>query len=197
MMKGLPGTGDRAVDADEAEFRAVLDRAQAGDAEAARVLYARYSALVRAAVRRRLHPRLRPQYDSQDFVQDVWKSFLAAQDRLRFNSPHELVEFLVRVARNKVVDVYRERFETAKRDITREQSLDAAGGAVPTHQPTPSQWAIAGEQWDRLVREFPAYRVILERLRAGYTLPEIASAAGVSLSTVNRIVRRVRDVTGV
>jgi RNA polymerase sigma factor (sigma-70 family) len=184
------------VETDEADFRAVLDRAQAGDPEAAGLLYARYSAFVRAAVRRKLHPRLRPQFDSADFVQDVWKSFLTGPDRRHFESPQKLIAFLARVARNKVVDVFRTRFETEKANIARERPLGGAAG-VPARQPTPSQWAIAGEGWERLVQEFPAaYRVILERLRAGYTYEEIAREAGVSLTTVNRIVRRLKDVTG-
>jgi RNA polymerase sigma-70 factor (ECF subfamily) len=187
------------VNAEEDDFHNLLDRARDGDQDAARILYTRYSSYVRAAVRRRLHPRLRRQYDSLDFVQDVWKSFLAAPgDRRQFDSPQALVGFLARVARNKVLEVVRLRFTTEKADITRELPLEAAGAGVPGREPTPSQTAIAGERWESLVGKFPnSYRVILERLRAGYTYEEIAQQAGVSLSTINRIVRRLKDLGGV
>lgn len=180
------------------EFGALMDRARKGDGDASRVLYTRYSAFVRAAVRRQLHPRLRPQYDSLDFVQDVWKSFLATPpNRLRFDSPQALVGFLTTVARNKVVEEFRRRFATEKNDITREQPLGPAEEFVPARQPSPSQWAVAGERWEHIVRQFPdGYRAILERLRAGYTPQEIAGQAGVSLSTLNRIVRRLKDLSG-
>ena len=46
----------------------------------------------------------------------------------------------------------RQKFEAAKRDVTREESLDASGLGVVAHQPSPSQWAIAAERWDGLVR---------------------------------------------
>jgi RNA polymerase sigma-70 factor (ECF subfamily) len=186
-----------AVDADEADFGVVMGRALEGDPEAADTLYTRYSAYVRSAVRRQLHPRLRSQYDSLDFVQDVWKSFLATPaGRLRFESPQALVQFLSRVARNKVTDVFRQRFALEGRDISREQSLHDIP-AVLGRDPSPSQFAAAGEEWEQLVRRFPAaYRVILERIRARYTSDEIARQAGVSLSTVNRIVRRLKDLSG-
>lgn len=176
----------------------MLERARGGDPEAARTLYARYSAYVRVAVRRQLHPRLRSQFDSLDFVQDVWTSFLTAPaDPARFETPAALLSFLSRMAHNKLVDAVREQFQTAKRDVTREEPLGETTAGMPDRGPSPSQWAVAGERWEQLVGHFPAgHRAILERLRAGYTALEIAEQAGVSVSTVNRIVRRLKDLTG-
>jgi RNA polymerase sigma-70 factor (ECF subfamily) len=124
-------------------------------------------------------------------------SFLAAPaGRLRFESPRALVRFLSQVARNKVTDVFRQRFALEGREISREQSLQDMP-AISGRDPSPSQLAVAGEEWEQLVRKFPAaYRVILERIRAGYTNEEIALQAGVSVSTVNRIVRRLKDLSG-
>jgi RNA polymerase sigma-70 factor (ECF subfamily) len=160
----------------------------------------RYSPFIRAAVRRQMHPRLRTRFDSLDLVQDVWASFLAIpNERYTFDTPQALLAFLTRMASHRVVEVFRQRFGTQKNDITRE--LETTDNDVPNQlsstDPTPSQWAIAAEEWDRIIGRFPeGHRMILEWLRAGHTNEDIACLAKVSLSTVNRIVRRLKDITG-
>jgi RNA polymerase sigma-70 factor (ECF subfamily) len=186
---------------DATEFPLLLAGLRTGDPTAAAVIYQRYGPFIRAAVRRQLHPRLRTRFDSLDFVQDVWASFLAIPaDRYTFATPQALLAFLNRVAYNKVVEVFRQRFGTQKDDVTRESRVgDAEGGRdpFPSAAPTPSQWAVAGEVWERLLSQFPhGHRVVVERLREGYTHEDIARMANVSLSTVNRIVRRLKDLTG-
>ena len=157
---------------------------------------------VRVAVRRRLHDRLRPHYDSLDFVQEVWASFLALDPgRYRFADPDALVGFLCRVARNKVVEVFRKRFATTKHDITREVPYPPEGedsrNGVPGPGPTPSQAAMAGERWADLVRRLPeGHRVVLERLREGHTHEEVAALLSINVRTVERIVRRLKDLCG-
>jgi RNA polymerase sigma-70 factor (ECF subfamily) len=192
---------DRGVAVDD-EFRALLGRLRGGDATAADDLCRRFGPFVRAAVRRRLPDDLRARYDSLDFVQDVWASVLARPaDRLAFDSPAALVAFLTRVAENKVIDAHRRRFATEKDAIARELPNGNPGAdadRVAASAATPSQWAIAGERWDRLIAKFPpGHRPILERLRDGHTAEDIARLSGVSLSTVNRVVRRLREVGGV
>jgi DNA-directed RNA polymerase specialized sigma24 family protein len=129
----------------------------------------------------------------------VWKSFLAgSHDRLAFNSPQALAAFLARVAHHKVLDVYRANFETEKRDIRREWPIgggESGGPQLAGRDPTPSQSAIASERWAMLLNKFPpGHRPVLERLRDGYTLQEVARAAGVSMSTVARIARRMKEL---
>jgi len=181
------------------EFRGLLAGLREGDPTAATELCRRYEPFIRAAVRRQLHHRLRTLFDSLDFVQDVWASFLAAPpDRYTFDSPQALLGFLRRVAHNKVVEVFRRRFETQKADATREVSVGdpADGGDPPSPSPTPSQWVIAEERWEQLLGHFAVgHRVILERLREGHNNEDIARMANVSLSTVNRVVRRLKDLT--
>lgn len=186
-----------------AEFDGLITRVRAGDPSALGELLDRFGAVVRAAVRRKLPDRLRQEFDSLDFVQDVWASFLALPtERMTFPQPEELAAFLARVARNKVVGVVRQRFGTKAYDITRKQPLPEDGGSETpkASDPSPSQWAIAGEKWLALTRKLtPGELKLLERLRDGYTLPEIASLLGTSLSTVNRMVRRLKklcDETG-
>jgi RNA polymerase sigma-70 factor (ECF subfamily) len=142
---------------------------------------------------------MRARFDSIDFVQDVWTSFLAIpKERYTFDTHQALLAFLTRMASYRVVDVFRQRFGTQKNTITREleSSDNAAPDQLSSAASTPSQWAIAAEEWERLTGRFPeGHRVILEWLRIGHNNEDVASLANVSLSTVNRIVRRLKDLT--
>jgi len=180
------------------EFARLVSGLRAGDPACAEALCRRFAPYIRAAVRRQLHPRLRTRMDSLDLVQDVWASFLAIPtERYAFETETALVAFLTRLAQNRAVEVFRQRFETQKDDITREIAGGDDHNRYASSGPTPSQWAIAGEEWERLVNRFPAgHRAILELLREGHTNEDVARLASVSLSTVNRIVRRLRDLSG-
>jgi RNA polymerase sigma-70 factor (ECF subfamily) len=183
-----------------AAFPELIAGLRAGDPASVETLCRQYGPFIRAAVRRQLHPRLRTRFDSLDFVQDVWASFLAIPtERYTFDTPRALLAFLNRMAYHRVVDVFRQRFGTLKDDINREQAVSAANGSdqLRSPTPTPSQWVIAGEEWERLRGRFPeGQRVVLELLRDGHSYEDIARLANVSLSTVNRIVRRLKDLTG-
>jgi RNA polymerase sigma-70 factor (ECF subfamily) len=179
-----------------------MKRVRAGEPEAFSELLARHGEAVRKAVRRRLDDRLRQQYDSLDFVQEVWTAVLTLPpDRCRFADPGELTAFLTRVAQNKVIDVIRRRY-VRKHPVAQELSLapeeEWFESGVADPGPTPSQVAVAGEKWETLAgRLNDGQRAVLERLREGYTHEEIAAMLGVSLSTVNRIVRRLKDLCGI
>lgn len=180
-------------------FAELVGGLRSGDPAAVDALCRQYAPFIRAAVRRQLHPRMRTRFDSLDFVQDVWASFLAIPaDRYAFDTPQALSAFLMRMASNRVIEVFRQRFETQKDDITRELATDDTNrGKLASPAPTASQWAIATEEWERLTSRFPAgHRVVLERLREGYTHEDVARLAAVSLSTVNRIVSRLKSLSG-
>jgi RNA polymerase sigma factor (sigma-70 family) len=179
------------------DFATLMQRIREGSQEAARELLEDYGPHVFRVVRRRLHRRLRSKFDSSDFVQAVWASFFALQPReFRFDSPEELVGFLVNLARNKVVDTVRQRLASLKYDVHREQSLDDSRAVrreeIVAHQPTPSQIAVAKEQWDRLLQQTPAHhRQILDLLRQGNTHLEIAHKLGMDEKTIRRLIRRI------
>ena len=183
------------------DFKGLMARIRQGEPAAMTELCRWFEPFIRATVRRQLNPRLRLQFDSIDFVQDVWSSFLTIPSgRYDFDTPEALLGFLNRIAYTRVVEVFRQRFGTQKHDITRVASGGDEGGAdveaVAARTSSASQIAIAGEQWDRLVGQFPeGHRVIVERLRDGYTYDEIAAMTNVSVSTINRIIRRLKDLT--
>jgi RNA polymerase sigma-70 factor (ECF subfamily) len=188
------------VDHAPPEFSRLIERFYAGDPDAHRRLYEEYGGVVREAVRRRLPDRLRKEFDSLDFAQDVWASFChLPAHRQQFPSPADLGGFLTRVAYNKVIEVCRRRFTSQGYDITREQPLvraaDGADVPVPGREATPSQVAIADEQWEAIAAALPASHVaVLRRLREGYTQREVAAMTGVADRTVRRLVDRAREL---
>jgi RNA polymerase sigma factor (sigma-70 family) len=182
------------------EFNALMERVRGGCPEAIACVLQRYGGHIRQIIRRQLHHRLRQQFDSLDFQQDVWASFFAGDfARYQFDSAEALVRFLSEMAYNKVVEVFRQRMQTVRHDITREmpllqRHLDEAATEVADREPGPSQIAIANEQWQRLLNsQPPAYRAMLELLRQGYTQGEIAEKVGVNIRTVQRFVQALRQ----
>lgn len=185
------------------QFLLLMNGLRAGEQWAAEELCRSYGPLLRAVVRRHLHSELRSRFDSLDFVQEVWASFLALPgNRYTFESPDALRRFLTRVVQNKVVEVWRQCFGTQKYDIRRELPLEAetsrASGIEPASSgPTPSWCAMAAEEWERLLSRFPAgHRTILIHLREGHDYEDITRLTGISPSTIKRIVRRLKEITG-
>src|SRR5438128_1259056 len=128
----------------------LLDKARQDSEMSAREIVERFGPYILRAVRRRLNKKLRSKFDSVDFVQAVWASFFALpSDRLQFAEPKELIDFLMGLARNKVVDAVRQRLETQKYNVNRElplfDSTAADAREFHTRGPTASQVAIARE----------------------------------------------------
>src|SRR3954447_12122668 len=125
-----PAAGGRHMTSDErppsggGDLREVLARIRGGDEEAARELLRRHEAQVRLVVRRQLPRLLRSRFDSLDFLQSVWGSFFRRMQAgpEEFEDPENLVAFLARSAKNKVIDEYR-RASSLKQDVRLEESL--------------------------------------------------------------------------
>ena len=175
-----------------------MQRVLSGSEEAAKQLFDGYAPYLLSAIRRRLGRRIRSTFDTQDFAQDVWASFFAEAPRNRvFDSPAALVGFLTVLARNKVVDAARQRTQTQKRDINREQSLDDSRrfnkAILIGNDPTPSQVLMTQEEWGAFLgKQPPVYRRVLILLRAGKSQIEIAKELGVHPRTVHAHCRPTR-----
>src|SRR5208337_4800735 len=91
------------------EIGEFIARIRDGDEDAARELLRRYEAKVRLVVRRQLPRLLRSRFDSQDFVQSIWGSFFRRikASPTELEGTENLIGFLARAARNKVIDEYR------------------------------------------------------------------------------------------
>ncbi len=181
---------------DRPEFQALLEQLRDSSEEGARALLTVYGRVVLRIVRRRLHRRLRTQYDSQDVMQSIWAAFFDTPlEKRDFASPEDLINFLSRMATNKVVDLCRKRLLYQARNIGREQPLPSSVNAAPVlvdPGPTPSQQAVANETWEGLRQRArrPALQV-LELLRQGMSYTEVAARLGVSERTIVRILRRL------
>lgn len=178
-------------------FSELMRRVEAGDAAAQRALIEQYGNHILRVIRRRLHPRMRVQYDSQDFCQAVWASFFAHRSEMaRFKTDHELLAYLGRMGRNKVVDEVRRRLMSKKDNLNRTHSLNDSDAkldqSLPGSSPTPSQFAMAREQIERLISGQPAkYRRIVEMRAAGATFKDIAERIGINERNVRRIIERL------
>lgn len=184
----MPGVAD--------EFLGLMRRVQDGSEEAAWELVERYGDAIRRAVRRALNARLRPKFDSLDFVQIVWLSFFRRGDNpLRFARPEELAAFLAKMASNKVGLEVRRRMFTEKYNVNREFSLEQSAAEEVTasdRQPVPIDVAIAREQWERIVAGHPpGHRKIIQLRLQGLTNQEIADRLHVAQSTVRRFLKKL------
>lgn len=179
-------------------FRELMERVRAGSPEAVQELIDRYGALILRVIRRRLHKKLRSKFDSQDFSQDVWASFFAIPpEQFTFERPDILVRFLARMASHKVYDVLRQRLDSQKHDLRREVSMEGPAGRLveemPGCDPTPSQVAIAEEEWEKLMARQPSdcHRTILVLRRRGNTQEQIAAKLGLEVKMVQRVLQKL------
>lgn len=179
----------------EPEFATLMARVQAGCKESARLLHDLYGHHILRAVRRRLHERLRPKFDSIDFVQDVWASFFADMPgNLHFDRAEDLVAFLTAMASNKVAEAARTRLQRQKYNVNRETPLEEKTGPVAilyAAGPTPSEVLMGEEQWQALLSTQPlVHRRILMLVREGNDTDWIAQKLGISERTVRRVIQK-------
>jgi RNA polymerase sigma factor (sigma-70 family) len=177
-------------------FRKLMEQVKCGSDGAVERLLELYGDHIYRAVRRRLNQVLRSKFDSQDFVQAVWASFFAHRDDVsRFKTPEELIAFLARIASNKVIDECRHHMQTQKSNVNRERSLGHEGdqaGSLPASEPTPSEVAIANEQFARMTQGQPSrYKKIVELRANGETYEQIAERLGVNEKTVRRVLKKL------
>lgn len=179
---------------EDPEFAKLIEEIQAGSQDAVQTLVDEYGSYLFRAIRRRLNRQIRSQYDSQDFAQAVWASFFRHRDTItRFRQPGELAAYLGTMAGNKVIDEIRRKFETEKHNINRERRLESDRGEhrreLDARIPTPSQFAVANEQFDRLTsNQPPHYRRIIELRAEGATFNEIAEQLGINEKTARRVI---------
>jgi RNA polymerase sigma factor (sigma-70 family) len=169
-----------------------------GSEDAAWELVNRYGEEIRRAVRRVLNVKLRPKFDSLDFVQLVWKSFFRVRGKFdRFHRPEELAAYLVAMARNKVGMEIRRRLMTKKYNVRREQSFDRLRVAdMAGRQPAPIDVAMARERWDQMLKGQPTHyqRIIQLRLQ-GHTCKDIGKVAHLDERTVRRCLKKLLHAT--
>jgi len=173
------------------EFKELMQRVCAGDKGAARELIEKYGSAILAVVRRRMHPRLRSQFDSSDFVQAVWASFFSASlQNYTFEESEMLVRFLLRLANNKVASAIRRRLHKAQETCSLTEGVQ--GPATRGREPTPSEAAIVREEWQRVTASQPEHlRRLVEARARGKKIQVMADKLGISERTARRLLHRL------
>jgi RNA polymerase sigma factor (sigma-70 family) len=180
------------------DFTLLMRRIEERSEEAVRELLERYGTPLLKTIRSRLPPRLRQQYDSDDFVQAVWASFFTGPAVRHFESPEALVTYLAEMARHKVIDEIRRQLGS-RHHVAEVQSLDAGDRSdhlldVPARQPTPSHAVASRERWEKLRDRVAATEQrILDLLLEGNTQEEIAQQLGVTERHVRRVLRKIAE----
>ncbi len=182
------------------EFLLLMERVRTGCPDAARDVVHRYGGHVRRVVRRRLHQSLRPQYDSIDFLQDVWASFFSvSREKYVFDAPEALIGFLAELACRKVADAARKKYCAKRYHPDGARPLDPAepDRDLPVRGATPSQFAMANERWEALLKDQPAsIQLLLEMLRQGHKQTEIAERTGLNPKLIRRYLDRIAEKRG-
>jgi RNA polymerase sigma-70 factor (ECF subfamily) len=123
-----------------------------------------------------------------DIVQSVWADLLCGlrETGWRFTDRSHLRAFLVKVARNRLIDRRRQHHRACEQ----ERALDeTAPEELPlARQPRPSEVAQGSELWKRMLEECaPAHREILFLKRQGLSLGEISTRTGLHEGSIRRI----------
>jgi RNA polymerase sigma factor (sigma-70 family) len=160
-----------------------------GDTAAAGQVFVAFEPYLRKAVRRQLPGPLRAKFDSADVLQSVWADVLRGfrDAGWRFVDVDHLRGFLFVATRNRLIDRIRKHQKVAGREesLGGERAFDP-----PSPHPRPSEMAVAGDLWERILNRCPPeHRPILGLRRQGYSLAEIADRTKLHPDSVRRILR--------
>ncbi len=196
--------GDMVPDACDG-FGQLVTRIRSGDKEAWEEFHRIYEPKLRSVIRNRLriiNRRMRTVYDTCDFTSELWKTMWARLPCLNIQNEADFINFMSHVASQKIVDVSRKQ-TTLKRDSKRQRSLyegDPEERRIPepaSHEPTPSQYAMAEEVRFALEKESATLdddsAIILRLKSQNYTNHEVAEATGIHPRKVQRLLKSLAN----
>src|SRR4051794_13835450 len=167
---------------DPVSFQECIARVRAGDEQAAALVVEHFEPELRRVIRLRLtDPFLRRLVDSSDICQSVMANFVV---RLRLGQfhleqPQNLLALLVTMARNKVLNLARDR---RREKAARQAPASAAPEPIeqaPDHLAPVGQSLAYGELLDRALHLLgPDERGLVDQRLAGKTWQEIGAARG-------------------
>jgi RNA polymerase sigma-70 factor, ECF subfamily len=179
-------------------FVRLMQRLRAGEDDAAREVFQRYTRRLVALARRQVADRLAHRIDPEDVAQSALKSFFVRHrdGQLHVGGWDGLWSLLALIVRRKCLDRV-ELHTAARRDPGREVSAPA-GQQQPwelaaDREPLPEEAALLTETVEQLFRAADAdERAVLELSLQGWTAAEISLALGRALRTVQRLRETVR-----
>src|SRR5262245_30295911 len=182
-----------------------IEAARTGSREALGRVLDGYRAYLLLIADRELDPKLQAKGGASDIVQET---FLEAQrDFGGFHGTNdgELRAWLRQLLLHNLANWARRFRDTDKRQVDRELALSAGAAGVATASPTPSAWAMAGEQDVELQRAIEVLpddyrRVLLMRYQEELSFDAIAArmqrTAGAARKLWLRAVERLRQELG-
>jgi len=127
----------------EDELAPLIDRAAAGDRDAAGEVAERYRERVRRAIHHRLGPALRRRLDTEDLVQSTFAVALRDLRQLDYENERAFVGWLQAIAERRILMAVR-KHRAEKRDLRRDRAIEAAAG-VELDATTPTRAARRAE----------------------------------------------------
>jgi RNA polymerase sigma-70 factor (ECF subfamily) len=183
--------------ADERSFDDLMARLRAGDADAARLVFERYTDRLIALARSRLGQRLRQKVDPEDVLQSVYKSFFRRQAEGQFHlagwdSLWGMLTVITLRKCGRLVTHYR----AGRRDLRQETAAEAVPDdwQALAHEPAPEEAAMLAETVEQLLRGLEGRErdMVLLSLQ-GATVAEISAQVGRTRRTVQRVLKRIQE----
>lgn len=168
----------------ESSLAELLERIRLGDRVSEAELLHRYEPFLRMIIRRQMSSALRVKVDSVDIFQSVMSNIFMSirKARLIIEDADEFRAFLVRSARNRLIDhVRKNRRAISAQRYTKLENAEE-------NDPNPSECLQADDTWRELMTICSdSHRPIIEMKREGFSLDEISDRTGMHKSSIRRI----------
>lgn len=180
-----------------------IGQAQAGQAEAAQLLWQRYFGRLVALARVKLQGSARGMADEEDVALSAFDSFYRGVEQGRFprlNDRDNLWSLLVVITARKVGKLKRDQGRQKRGGLRKEETAgkrdDPALGEVIGHEPSPDFAAQVAEECQRLLDALDddAARDVALAKMEGYTNEEIARKLDCAARTVERKLVLIRGL---
>ena len=185
-------------------FHLLIDRVKQGDQLAWNQFVEKYDPKLRSVIRNRLRQfsrKMRTVYDTGDFSSELWTTLMERLPSLSIQNESDFLALMNRIAFQKIIDAARKQ-TAVKRDSNRDRSLifdtehDQFSFEPKSHEPSPSQYAMAEEVRERLTHEaglMESDSALIIRLKCqNYTNHEVAKATGMNLRKIQRLLKSLR-----
>jgi RNA polymerase sigma factor (sigma-70 family) len=179
----------------------LVERWRDGDQQAAAELFKRYARRLVAVARRQLPGKVARRVDPEDVVQSVYRCFFAnaRDDRYDLHRGGDLWRLLVAITLDKLRDQVKWNTR-GKRNVDREQRLSSEDSwqriqvHVLARAPSPVEALAVAEALEQVMQRLePMEARILELRLQGFNLEEIAAEVKRGISTVSRILERIKQ----
>jgi RNA polymerase sigma-70 factor (ECF subfamily) len=178
----------------EARITDLLPRLPAGDPQAFRAVFDRYSDRLIRLADGHLSRKLAGRVDAEDVVQSVFRTFYrrGAEGEFHLDGSAQLWQLLVKITVLKARA--RARYHTADRRDAGAERAPADGFDPPAPEPGPEEAALLVDQIDALLRGLPpVYAQVLGLRLQGRTVTDAADELNLSRQTVHRALNLLQE----